>query len=160
MRKPPVGRRQLLAAVGALGVIPLVNRGRYFADAMAAPAPPVTGLSCVLSPAMTEGPYFIDGHLNRSDLTVGTTRPSVVQGLPLVLNLDLKSVQTAGCLPAAGMQVDVWHADATGEYSGIADGASPSRTRELAWLRGSQASDANVATAVLGLNLMRLQSAR
>jgi len=135
-------RRHLLAALGALGAVPLVTRGLYVTSASAAPAPVAAGKSCVLSPAMTEGPFFVDERLDRSDLTAGTTKAAVVQGLPLILNIDVASVRAAGCTPAAGVQVDVWHADATGEYSDISGGAR-SRVKEPAYLRGYQISDAN-----------------
>jgi len=41
------------------------------------------------SPALTEGPFFIDEKLNRSDLRTGTDRPSVVDGIPLMLALSV-----------------------------------------------------------------------
>ena len=138
-----LSRRRVLAALGALGAVPFVTRELCLNVASAAPAPIVTGKSCVLSPAMMEGPFFVDTGLNRSDLTTGTTKAGVVQGLPVVLNIDLASVQATGCVPIAGMQVDVWHADATGEYSGVAGGASQSNAAGQAFLRGYQVSDAN-----------------
>jgi protocatechuate 3,4-dioxygenase beta subunit len=136
-------RRHLLAALSALGAVPLVTRGLYVTSSSAAPSPIVTGKACVLSPAMTEGPFFVDERLDRSDLTAGTTRAGVVQGLPLILNIDVARVQASGCAPAASVQVDVWHADATGEYSDIAGGGVRSGAREQAYLRGYQLSDVN-----------------
>ncbi|HQR12329.1 MAG TPA: intradiol ring-cleavage dioxygenase [Casimicrobiaceae bacterium] len=133
-------RRRLL---GALGAVSLTARGMFVGDGKAAPAPSVAGLSCVLSPAMTEGPFFIDERLNRSDLTSGTAKAGVVQGLPLLLHIDLRSVQATGCLPVAGMQVDVWHADAMGDYSGVSEGAGRSGKLGNAFLRGYQVSDAS-----------------
>jgi protocatechuate 3,4-dioxygenase beta subunit len=140
-------RRRVLAAVGALGAVPFVTRAlgavplvtRELGLNVASAAPVVTAKSCVLSPAMMEGPFFVEAGLNRSDLTSGTTKPGVVQGVPLILDIDLASVQATGCLPIAGMQVDVWHADASGEYSGGASGAGQAQ----AFLRGYQVSDAN-----------------
>jgi len=127
-------RRRLLAALGALGAGAFVTRGTQMANAAAA-------TSCVLSPAMMEGPYFVEERLNRSDLTTGTTKAGVVQGLPLTLNIDLASIQPTGCLPIAGMQVDVWHADAGGDYSDV--GAGRAGAGKDAFLRGYQVSDAN-----------------
>jgi protocatechuate 3,4-dioxygenase beta subunit len=139
MDKSPFNRRRLLAGLAAHGAAPFVTRGEHFSLAAAAPNPNVKAASCVLTPAMMEGPFFADVGINRSDLTTGTTRAGVVQGLPLILDIDLASVQATGCLPVAGMQVDVWHADATGEYSGVASGAGQAQ----AFLRGYQVSDAN-----------------
>jgi hypothetical protein len=83
MHKTP-NRRRVLAAVGALGAVPFVSRALGAVPfvtrelglnvASAAPPPVVTGKSCVLSPAMMEGPFFADVGLNRSDLTTGTTK--------------------------------------------------------------------------------------
>src|SRR4030095_14915252 len=99
----------------------------------ASAAPVVTRTSCVLTPSMMEGPFFAEVGLNRSDLTTGTTKAGVVQGLPLLLNIDAASVQATGCVPVAGMQIHVSHADAAGEYSGVASGAGQSNA---ALLRG------------------------
>ena len=136
-------RRRVLAALGALGAAPFVTRELGLNVASAAPAPVVSAKSCVLSPAMMEGPFFADVGLNRTDLTAGTTKPGVVQGVPLTLDIDVASVQATGCLPITGMQVDVWHADATGEYSDVASGADRSNAAKQAFLRGYQVSDAN-----------------
>src|SRR4029453_10093984 len=136
-----LNRRRVLAALGALGAVPFVTRELSLNFSPAAPAPVVTGKSCVLSPAMMEGPFFADVGLNRSDLTAGTTKPGGVQGLPLILDIDLASVQATGCRPIAGMQVDVWHADATGEYSGGASGGGRSNAAGQAFLPGAQARD-------------------
>jgi protocatechuate 3,4-dioxygenase beta subunit len=143
MDKSPFNRRRLLAGLAALGAAPIVTRGGHFSLASAAPNPTINAASCVLTPAMMEGPFFADVRLNRSDLTTGATSAGVVQGLPLTLNIDLASVHSTGCLPLAGMQVDVWHADATGEYSGVAGGAGQSNAAAQAFLRGYQVSDAN-----------------
>src|SRR5439155_4100443 len=74
-------------------------------------------LSCVVTPAETEGPYFVDEKLNRSDLTSDTTEPAVFNGLPLSLQLRVYTVNGNACTPLASAQVDVWHADAVGVYS-------------------------------------------
>jgi protocatechuate 3,4-dioxygenase beta subunit len=98
------------------------------------PTTTVAPISCVLSPEMTEGPYYIDGETIRSDITEG--KP----GLPLRLVLTVADATT--CTPISGATVDVWHADATGNYSGFG-----STTSNRTFLRGVQVTDANgVAT--------------
>ncbi len=73
------------------------------------PAAAGTG-ACVLSPEMTDGPYYIDEGLVRNDITEG--KP----GVPLQLRL---TVQSAGaCRPIADATVELWHCDAGGVYSG------------------------------------------
>ena len=92
---------------------------------------------------MTEGPFFVDEKLNRSDLVSGSNRPGVVQGMPLTLELQLRNVAVAGCLPVAGVQVDIWHCDAVGEYSDVTGGMGQQGTSGQTFLRGYQVSDAN-----------------
>lgn len=75
-------------------------------------APP----ACVLTPQLTEGPYYIDRPRLRRDITEG--RP----GIPLILHVQL--LDAATCRPLRGAAVDVWHCDAAGVYSGY-DGETP-----------------------------------
>lgn len=96
----------------------------------AGPAAVASGaVSCVLTPEMTEGPYYIPGEKLRRNITEG--KP----GVPLALRLAVVDVST--CRPMRGAAVDVWHADATGVYSGFG-AAAGSRT----FLRGIQRTDA------------------
>ena len=87
-------------------------------------------VTCVLSPEQTEGPYYIDGEKLRRDITEG--RP----GVPLLLRLRVVDAST--CKPIKGAAVDIWHADAAGNYSGFGSDTS-SRT----FLRGIQKTDKN-----------------
>lgn len=101
-------------------------------------------LSCVVAPALTEGPFFVDERLNRSDLTAGTSEPFVINGLPLHLKLGVYTVNGNACSPLAGAQVDVWHTSAEGVYSDEASGAIQSKnTVGETYLRGYQISDQN-----------------
>src|SRR5207248_10968358 len=72
--------------------------------------------SCTLSPEMTEGPYFISGEAMRSDITEG--KP----GAPLQLTLTI--ADASSCAAIANASVDVWHADAGGNYSGFGNATS------------------------------------
>ncbi|MEO5698903.1 MAG: twin-arginine translocation pathway signal protein, partial [Casimicrobiaceae bacterium] len=74
--------------------------------------------ACVLAPAMTEGPFFVDAGLERADLTAGASTPGVRSALPLALAIRLVDVRN-GCRPVPGFQVDLWHTDALGRYSGV-----------------------------------------
>jgi protocatechuate 3,4-dioxygenase beta subunit len=89
------------------------------------PADGKSGASCVLAPEMTEGPYYLDDHLIRRDITEGK------DGVPLQLRLTVQNASS--CKPIAKATVEVWHADATGNYSGF-DGASTPTD----YLRGGQ----------------------
>src|SRR5215470_3024514 len=63
---------------------------------------------CVLTPEVTEGPFYTDPKLIRADVTEG--RP----GVPTELQLQ---VVDATCRPLANARVDIWHCDAIGLYS-------------------------------------------
>src|SRR4051812_5855964 len=97
---------------------------------------------CVVRPEMTEGPYFVDEKLNRSDIrtdpTDGTTKP----GVPLALTFAVGQAGTNACSPLAGATVDVWHCDAQGVYSDVTDSAIGFNTVGKKFLRGSQVTDA------------------
>jgi hypothetical protein len=101
----------------------------------AGPAGVASGaIACVLTPELTEGPYYIDGEKFRRDVTEG--KP----GTPLTLKTTVVNAST--CKPIKNAVVEIWHADANGDYSGFGNGAS-SRT----FLRGQQRTDAKgVAT--------------
>lgn len=100
-----------------------------------------TSPSCVLTPALTEGPYFVDERLNRSDIRIDPTDNSVRAGVPLRLNMGVQRVQAGSCTPLTGAIVDIWHCDALGVYSDEAANGSLGRR----FLRGYQMTDANGA---------------
>jgi len=95
---------------------------------------------CVVRPALTEGPYFVDEKLNRSDIRSDPSDGSVKDGIPLVLTVAVNSIGNA-CSALSGATVDVWHCDAAGVYS---DASDPSfNTKGKKFLRGYQTTDAN-----------------
>lgn len=103
----------------------------------------VTGL--VVTPQVTEGPFFVDEKLNRSDLvTPGSSRSTVSGGVPLTLNLTVYGLSgTVGNL-LSGAFVDLWHCDTIGAYSDIVSGSIQNEnTRGQNWLRGYQVTDAS-----------------
>jgi protocatechuate 3,4-dioxygenase beta subunit len=102
------------------------------ADAAAGgPAAVASGaVSCILTPELTEGPYYIEGEKLRRNITEGKA------GVPLTLRLRVVDAST--CKPIKGAAVDIWHADAVGVYSGFGSGA-----RSRTFLRGIQRTDAN-----------------
>jgi protocatechuate 3,4-dioxygenase beta subunit len=94
----------------------------------------------VVRPAQTEGPYFVDERLHRSDLRTDPTDGSVRLGIPLELTLVISRLAGTACAPLAGAQVDVWHCDHLGVYSDVKD---PSfNTTGKQFLRGYQLTDA------------------
>jgi len=134
-----LGRRTVLALCGIAGAGLLVRR------ALAAPLSPglkqVAAPACILTPAQTEGPYFVDERLERVDLRSDPATGKVVAGVPLQLTLRVSRSSAGGCKPLAGARVDVWHCDADGVYSDAEDPGFD--TRGMRFLRGFQLSDAD-----------------
>ncbi len=97
----------------------------------------------VATPALTEGPFFVDEKLQRSNLLTGTKRPSVVRGVPLNFTLTLYRLTNGKFAPLPGATVDVWHADALGVYSDESHPMNHEYTEGQKWLRGYQVSDKN-----------------
>ena len=138
---PDRSRRALLqglalspfAATG-FGVAPRAARAEAQAAGLIAPN------ACILQTETTEGPYYIDPELIRTDITEGKA------GVPLRMKLQV--VDTA-CQPIEGARVDIWHCDAAGNYSGYANQGSDQTTdtKGETFLRGTQGTDAQgVAT--------------
>jgi protocatechuate 3,4-dioxygenase beta subunit len=103
-------------------------------------------VSCVLTPELTEGPYYIAGEKVRRNITEG--RP----GTPLTLRAT--AVNASTCKPIAGATVDIWHCDAGGVYSGFGSastggpgGGGSGPTDKLTFLRGIQKTSASGVAA-------------
>lgn len=95
-------------------------------------------LACVVRPELTIGPYFVDDQLNRSDIRSEPSDGSVREGIPLVLTVGVFDVSN-GCAPIQSAQVDIWHCDAQGIYSGVSDRSF--NTEGQKFLRGYQLTD-------------------
>lgn len=96
--------------------------------------------ACVVRPEQTEGPYFIDEQLNRSDIRIDPSDHSAKPGVPLRLEFQISRVTGAACAPLNGAIVDVWHCDALGVYSDVRDAGFDTRGKKF--LRGYQTTDA------------------
>jgi protocatechuate 3,4-dioxygenase beta subunit len=126
-------RRLALGLLGTAGATLLTARA--FSSRAAQPAP-----SCILSPAQTEGPYFVDERLNRSDIRPDPADGSIAQGVPLVLLLTTSAVAAGKCAPLAGAIVDIWHCDVDGRYSDTREPGFDTTGKKF--LRGYQVTDA------------------
>jgi protocatechuate 3,4-dioxygenase beta subunit len=103
--------------------------------------------ACIVRPELSEGPFFVDQMLHRVDLRTDPMDGSVKEGVPLRLAFNVTRISSDGCRPLQGAQVDVWHCDAVGVYSGVQDPAPD--ISESKFLRGYQLSDANGAAHFL-----------
>src|SRR6202165_491664 len=99
-----------------------------------------TGSSCVLTAALTEGPFFVDEKLNRSDIRTDPGSGAVAAGIPLALAFNVSRVANSACTPLTSAYLDVWHCDSTGTYSDVSGSSRK-------FLRGYQITDANGVAA-------------
>lgn len=100
--------------------------------------------SCVTRPALTEGPFFVDELLNRSDIRSDPSNGSVKQGVPLKIKFNVGKVSGSSCAALAGAFVDLWHNDAAGGYSDVSGQGNPNNLGQK-FLRGYQVTDSNGA---------------
>ena len=120
-----ISRRDILKAAGGTGLAVLFgNRALAF---MGDEAEAATVTTCLLTPEVTAGPYWVQENLTRRNVTEG--KP----GLPLVIRFTVLNAKT--CKPIPKADVEIWHCDALGNYSAV-NGAT---TR---YLRGHQKAGA------------------
>jgi len=145
-----VGPTQAPATSGGVATVaatrtPLSQDTATAVAATPADASPTADLAasvdCVVRPEQTEGPYFVDEKLNRSDIRSDPSDGSVKEGATLQLAFLVSQIAANKCTPLPNAQIDVWHCDATGVYSDTID---PSwNTKGKKFLRGYQLTDAN-----------------
>ena len=142
--KAGIGRREALALIGATGAALAAG------CASESPTSPTevsgattttttttttgggagTGAACAVTPNETVGPYPSLIDLFRSDIREGKSGTQ--------LDLAITVVNTAtSCAPLAGVNVEIWQCDASGNYSQYGS------ERAQTYLRGIQTTDAN-----------------
>lgn len=133
-----MNRRKMLAMLGATGI----NMLSGYSSADSGGSKTIRKkLSCVVTPQQTEGPYFVDERLRRSDVRPDPSDGSIKEGLPLALEIRVSTVDKTDCKPLAGAYVDIWHCDAQGIYSDVMDSGFNMVGKKF--LRGYQVTDAN-----------------
>jgi len=133
-----LSRREVLASLSAAGVaavFPYAPRGARVSGFVLPSGLPLP--ACIVRPAQTEGPYFVDEKLNRSDITTDPATGLARPGVPLRIAFRVSRTSAGICGPLTGALVDVWHCDALGVYSDI------DRTSGSKYLRGYQVTDAS-----------------
>ena len=142
----PVGhvlsRREIIKLLGAGGGLAASGfAGLQIANAQpggaGAPSSSISLPGCVARPAQTEGPYFVDEKLNRSDIRSDPGTKAISSGVPLRIKFVVSTVGKT-CAALSGALVDVWHCDAAGRYSD----QGQNNTVGQKFLRGSQLTDA------------------
>lgn len=108
------------------------------------PAWDLSQVSCVTRPALTEGPFFVDELLNRSDIRSDPSNGAIKPGVPVKIRFNVGKVSGNSCAPLAGAFVDLWHCDASGGYSDVSGQGNPNNLGQK-FLRGYQITDSNGA---------------
>ena len=136
--KISLSRRQAMGGLLAGSAVPGVLAPRAASAATTSPAAAEQPAGqCILLPQIEEGPYYFDPKLVRADITGG--RPGAA------LKLKLRVIESGACTPITNARVDIWHADASGVYSGYA-GQGKDRevsTKGQTYLRGTQTTDSD-----------------
>src|SRR5689334_16453732 len=89
-----LSRREVVTLLGAAGV---ALAARPVLGQSARPAP-----ACVVRPAQTEGPFYVDERLDRSDIRTDPVSGERRPGAPLELTFTVSRLAAGGCAPLAG----------------------------------------------------------
>ena len=139
----PVGRiltrREVIQLASAGGMLAFLQR-RPAAAGWNPPAWQSTLPPCVVKPEQTEGPYFVDQQVNRSDVRTEPSTGQLKPGDALALAIVVSQIAAGQCQPLPGALLDIWSCDAQGVYSGVNDPGFD--TAGLKFLRGVQTTDA------------------
>lgn len=135
-RAPETSRRKSLALLASAAVLTAAKPSAVIA-------------ACLSRPRQTEGPFFVDERLNRSDIRSDPKSGEVRPGVALRLGFRVSRLAGQACAPLAGAKIDVWHADADGRYSDAGGFGSGASTRGQQFLRGYQLTDASGAAEFL-----------
>jgi len=142
-REKRIGRREALALIGATGAALAAGCGSDLPTSPTEVSGAATtttttttgggvasGAACAVTPTETVGPYPSLIDLFRSDIRENKSGTQ--------LDLAITVVNTAtSCAPLAGVNVEIWQCDATGNYSQYGS------ERTQTYLRGIQTTDAN-----------------
>ena len=140
----PVGRilsrREAMQVIGAAGAAFLMGS----ADRPSSRSASANGVQlppCVVRPEQTEGPFFADLELERSDIRIEPSTGTLIPGLPLDLKFKVSRVGSQDCSPLPNARINVWQCDAAGRYSAFEDRDAGGDLRSEKFLRGYQLTD-------------------
>src|SRR5688500_2472594 len=103
-----LSRREILALLGASGIAALAGCKPSRDAAAVGMANGSVLPSCIVRPEQTEGPYFVDGRLDRSDIRSDPENGAIKAGAPLQLAIVVSRIGTGGtCTPLSGARVDL-----------------------------------------------------
>lgn len=134
-----ISRRQAIGMLAVAGAGVMLGCGGGTNAAATTTAGSST--SCSVTPEGEEGPYFVDDSatgFNRSNILSNVDGTNIQSGIPLTLSIYVYDSEKS-CAAMAGVQVDIWHCNASGIYSAEDVESTSGET----WLRGYQLTDAN-----------------
>jgi protocatechuate 3,4-dioxygenase beta subunit len=132
-----------------LGALMKAGAAAFFIPAWNETIEAQTTITCVqTTPTQTEGPYWVDEKLFRSDIRADPSTGTARAGVPLTLTITVQNLSGSDCAPLMGAYVDIWHCDGKGTYSdeptyNPGGGTGNVNTSGQKFLRGYQISDAN-----------------
>lgn len=134
-RNRVLARREVLlmgaaGAAGAVGLFGMSSLTRALGE-------------CNPTAPQTEGPFWVDEMLNRSDIRSDPATGDLQEGVPLRLSINVSEIQGGSCAPVAGAYVDIWQCNALGVYSNVTGFGGDPDTVGQRWLRGYQTTDAH-----------------
>jgi protocatechuate 3,4-dioxygenase beta subunit len=125
------GRRDLILKImGAATFAGFASMGKGVSLAAATP---------ILTPEETEGPYWVDEQLNRSDIIYDPTDDTFQPGFPLLLLIHVNQVANGVISALPNAYIDIWQCNASGLYSDEA----VENTLGQKYLRGYQVTNAS-----------------
>lgn len=138
----PIDRRTTFGALAKAGT------AAFFIPAWNETIEAQTATCVQQTPTVTEGPYWVDEKLFRSDIRTDPSTGEARAGIPLTLTISVQNLSGSSCTPLAGAYVDVWHCDAKGIYSdeptyNPGGGTGNVNTSGQKFLRGYQITDEN-----------------
>jgi protocatechuate 3,4-dioxygenase beta subunit len=94
-------------------------------------------LTCIRTPETVDGPYYYESSMQRRSIAEDH------RGVRLRLGITVANAHFEGstCTPLGGAIVDVWHADAGGQYSNVGADLQARETIGQTFLRGHQVTD-------------------
>ena len=141
-----LGRREALRLLAFGGSAALIAGPKLAFGASGIPSAGSVGPdglpACIAKPELTEGPYFVDEMLNRSDIRSDPATGAVRPGVPLALLFNVSQIGAGQCAPLAGRDGRRVALRRAGVYSGRRR-RSGSEHRGQKFLRGYQVTDAN-----------------